>query len=328
MDPVQTPTVSVVTPTLDRPDEVRELLENLARQRHLPLELVLVDAAPEWNEATAGVVAELRETLPYRVTYIRRGGGTAIQRNIGIEVAEGEFIAFIDDDIRLEPDFFELIFEEFAKDEGREVAAVVGCLANQFLDQTRSPRWRLYRRLRLFTTYEPGRYDYQSGYPINRYTQPPHEGVREIDFMGTNCAVWRRELFDEGLRLSPFFIDYGMLEDTHLALSARARGWRILEKGRARCLHLHSPRGRASRRRLARKTAVNYRFVFVDIVPARTLRQEYRFWRVQAVDLLRLTARAAVKWDREDWLAVLGKAEGMVAATRVRPGDTAPPREP
>lgn len=317
--------ISVVTPTLDRPDEVRALLANLAAQTHLPLELVLVDAAPPGMDETQSIVQSAAANLPYHVTYIRRGGGTAVQRNIGIDVARGNFVAFIDDDMVLEPDFFAELLTVLADDWKKEVAAVAGYITNQHIDPSRSPRWRWYRRLGLFTTYEPGKYDFQTGYPINRYLQPLHDGIREIDLMGANCALWRRELFDEGLRFSPFFVDYGVVEDAHLALRARRAGWKILEVGRARCMELHSPRGRVSKRSVARKTAVNYRFVFVDIVPNRSASQEMRFWRVQLVDLIRQTAWAIRRGGKKEWGGALGKIEGIIAATRVRPGAVTPP---
>ena len=317
--------VSVVTPTLDRPEEVRALLKNLSAQSVLPFELVIVDAAPAGSDETEAVVRLAKASLPFEVRYIRRGGGTAVQRNIGIDVARGSFVAFIDDDMVLETDFFEQIAKAYLTDSKTKVGAIAGYISNAYLDPTKSRRWRWYRRLGLFTTYEPGKFDFQTGYPINRYMQAPHDGVREIDLMGANCAVWRRQVFDEGLRFSPFFTDYGVVEDAHLALSARKRGWIIWEDGKARCTHLHSPRGRTSKRRVARKTAVNYRFVFVDIVPERTLRQEMRFWRVQAVDLLRQIAWAARKGGASEWGATLGKIEGIVAATKVRPGAITPP---
>jgi GT2 family glycosyltransferase len=317
--------ISIVTPTLDRPSEVRALLGNLAQQTVPPYEIVLVDAAPPAMRDTERVVRELAPGLPFAIRYINEGGGTAIQRNVGIDHASGDFIAFIDDDMQMEPDFFERVLEAFAADADGRVAAVAGYIVNQYLDPSRSPRWRWYRRLGLFTTYEPGKYDFQTGYPINRYMQPPHDGLREIDFMGTNCAVWRRRPFDEGLRLSPFFIGYGVVEDAHLALQARSRGWTILECGRARCVHNHSPRTRASQRVVARKTAVNYRFLFVDIVPRRSLVQELRFWRVQLVDLVRYAAHAARHGGKAEWSGVLGKLEGLVAALRVRPGALTPP---
>jgi GT2 family glycosyltransferase len=318
-------TISVVTPTLDRPDEVKALLLNLATQTHLPLELILIDAAPTSMNDTEAVVSCHASTLPFQINYIRRGGGTAIQRNIGIDAARGEFVAFIDDDMVLEPDFFAQIMEVVGMDSGKRIAAVAGYITNQYLDPSKSARWRWYRRLRLFTTYEPGKFDYQTGYPINRYMQPPHDGTREIDLMGANCAVWRRQVFDDGLRFSPFFVDYGVVEDAHLALSARQRGWIILEAGLARCTHLHSPRARASNRRIARKTAVNYRFLFVDIVRERTLRQEVRFWAVQIIDLARQAAWAARHGRLDDWAAAFGKVEGIIAATRVHAGAVTPP---
>lgn len=319
------PTISVVTPSLDRPDEVRGLLANLAEQTHLPFEVILVDAGPIGMNQTQHVVESMEERLPYEVNYIRRGGGTAIQRNIGIDAARGDFIAFIDDDMVLESDFFARIVDTFTKDSAESIGAIAGYITNQYLNPSESPRWRLYKRLRLFTTYEPGRFDFGTGYPINRYLQPPHNQIREIDLMGANCAVWRRKAFDDGLRFSSFFTDYGVVEDAHLALSARRLGWRILEVGTARCAHLHSSRGRVSKRRVARKTAVNYRFLFVDIVPNRTVQQEFRFWRVQIVDLIRQLMWAARHGHKDNWAAVLGKLEGILAATRVRTGAVNPP---
>jgi glycosyltransferase involved in cell wall biosynthesis len=311
------PEISVVTPTLGRPGEVRELLSLLALQTRLPREVALVDGAAAGDERTRRVAADLAARLPFRLVYLRHGGGTAVQRNAGIDAAEDELIAFVDDDIRLENDFFERMAEVFASDAERRVGGVTGYITNQFLDPARSRRWRWYRRLRLFTTYEPGCYDYATGYPINRYLQPPHEGLREIDFMGAGCAVWRREVFDSGLRFSPFFTGHGVLEDAHLALRA-GRRWRLLENGRARAIHLRSPGARSDLRRIGRLSAVNYRYVFVDLVPMRTLRQELRFWRVQLVDLARFGAALVRRPSRGGVALVLGKLEGMLEALRLR----------
>lgn len=311
--------ISIVTPTLNRAPEVTDLLSNLSRQTLLPLELILVDGAAAQVTDTEQVVKAQRPKLPYKCQYVRHGGGTAIQRNVGIDVAQGEFIAFIDDDIRLETDFFEQIMSVFEQDKDCKIGGVAGYITNQYFSLSSRSRWRWYKRLRLFTTYEPGRYDYQSGYPINRYMQFPHEGIRQIDFMGTNCAVWRRQVFDN-LRFDNFFTGYGVLEDAHFALRAR-RSWELLECGSARCIHLHSPSGRSSHRAVARKTATNYRYVFLDIVDNRTWRHELRFWRVQFFDLLRITAYAVTHRKKENWQTALGKLEGIVAAVSIKRKD-------
>lgn len=309
-------TISVVTPTLYRHEQVRELIANLTNQTILPTELLLIDGAPAVDTATEQIVATLMHLTPFPIRYIRHGGGTAIQRNVGIDHASGEFVAFIDDDIRLESDFFAHILQVFADDVNCQVGGVAGYITNQYLNPHLSPRWRWYRRLKLFTTYEPGRYDFVTGYPINRYLQSPHTMIRPIDFMGSNCAVWRRQVFAAGLRFDSFFWGHGVLEDAHLALRA-GKQWTLLECGRAHCLHLHTPSGRESTRQTAVKTATNYRYVFVDIVPHRSWRQEYRFWRVQFVDLFRLFAYALFTREPGRWGTVLGKIEGIIKAIRI-----------
>lgn len=310
--------ISVVTPTLYRAKEVIALLDNLTLQTRPIYELVLVDGAPLNDLETAKVIEDAIGKTPFVINYIRHGGGTAIQRNAGIDAAQGEFIAFIDDDIRLEPDYFDVIMELFQKDIQKKAGGIAGYITNQYLDPQQSIHWKWYRKLKLFTTYEPGKYDYQSGYPINRYTQAPHDGVREIDFMGSNCGVWRREVFATGLRFSDFFKGYGILEDAHLALRARKQ-WTLLECGKAHCVHLHAKSGREKSRMIARKTAENYRFVFMDIVPDRTFAQEFRFWRVQFFDLIRFFIYAIFHPSKQTWNTVLGKLEGIWYAILMRP---------
>jgi glycosyltransferase involved in cell wall biosynthesis len=297
--------------------EVAGLLDNLRQQTLMPLELILVDGASPGEDATREVIEAFPpDALLFQLKYIRHGGGTAIQRNVGIDAATGDFVAFIDDDIRLEPDFFEQIIAAFEQDIERRVGGVAGYIENQHFDPDTTARWRWSKRLRLYTTYEPGRYDYQTGYPINRYMQPPHETLREIDFMGSGCVLWRKEVLEEGLRFSEFFVGFGILEDAHFALRAGQK-WKLLENGRARCIHLKAQAGRENPRLTAAKTAINYRFVFVDIVPDRTWGQELRFWRVQLFDLLRFLSAALRTRDKDRWLAVLGKVEGIIAAMHI-----------
>jgi glycosyltransferase involved in cell wall biosynthesis len=306
--------ISVVTPTLHRPNEVMELIRNLAAQSLSPFELILVDGASEDPTPTYREIQKISpDSLPIAIQYIRHARGTSIQRNAGIEAAQGDFIAFIDDDIRLAVDYFERVLAVFQNDREGTIGGVAGYITNQYLDPATSARWKWYRRLKLFTTYEPGRYDYQSGYPINRYLQPPHDSTREIDFMGAGCAVWRRAVMDEGLRFSTFLSGYGILEDTHFALRARKR-WKLVECGTAHCVHLHSRSGREQARVIAQKTAVNYRYVFKEIVPKRSIIQEARFWRVQLVDLIRLVLYALYRPNSEHWATALGKMEGISKA--------------
>ena len=139
-----------------------------------------------------------------------------------------------------------------------------------------------------------------------------------MDFFGAGCAMWRREVFAEGLRFAPFFVGHGVLEDAHLALRA-GRKWRLVECGQARCIHLRSPRARSGGRRLGRQSALNYRYVFIDLVRLRTWRQEQRFWTVQVLDLLRFSMSFLRRPSRYGAGLVVGKIEGIWAACWLRP---------
>lgn len=302
--------ISVVTPTFRRPNEVAGLLENLSRQMLLPAEVILVDGAPPEERATEEVVSRLMDSLPFRCRYIRHPRGTAIQRNAGIENSTGAFVAFIDDDVRLEPGFLKSIAAVFGGDKENKVGGVVGYRTNQHFDSTSAKRWRWYRRLGLLTTFEPGRYDFQSGYPINANMQPPFTGVREVDFMTTACAVWRREVFGSGLRFDPFFRDYGVLEDAHFALRA-GRHWQLLQCGDAQCAELSSPNGRVDRRKIGYKCVVNYYYVFQDIVKPLTLKNKARFWRYQGFELFRMASSAIRRQRRDDLSELMGRLEGF-----------------
>jgi glycosyltransferase involved in cell wall biosynthesis len=307
--------ISVVTPTLRRPIEVVELLDNLSRQTRRPDEVILVDGAPPAEMETENAVRGLSQSLPFRFRYIRHDGGTAIQRNTGIDAATGQFIAFVDDDVRLDPDFFEQVLAVFANDGKTRVGGIVGYRANEYFTPESAQRWRWYRRLRLLCTYEPGRYDFRCGYPINANMQAPFSGVRMVDFMTTSCATWRREVFDRGLRFDRFFRDYGMLEDAHLSLRA-GREWELLQCGDARCTELHSPNGRVDRRRAGYKSVVNYYYVFSDIVGPLTWRHKIRFWRFQLFEMLRVGSSAIRRRRFSDVSELRGRLEGIIAAAR------------
>jgi GT2 family glycosyltransferase len=312
--------ISIVTPTFQRPSEVSGLLENLSWQTLLPDDVILVDGAPVEDRRTAEVVAPLIDRLPFHCRYIRNPRGTAIQRNAGIEAANGSLVAFIDDDVRLEPDFLEKIAAVFANDKEKKVGGVVGYRTNQHFSSATAKRWRWYRRLGLLTTFEPGRYDFQTGYPINANMQSPFTGVKEVDFMTTACAVWRREVFESGLRFDPFFRDYGVLEDAHFALKA-ARHWKLLQCGDARCEELHSSGGRTNSYNLGYKCVVNYYFVFHDIVKPLTWQHQARFWRYQAFELFRLAVASLSGRNPSAFTEIRGRLKGLRTVIResIRP---------
>jgi hypothetical protein len=152
---------------------------------------------------------------------------------------------------------------------------------------------------------------------VNANLQPPFSGVRRVDFITTACAVWRREVFERGLRFDAFFRDYGVLEDAHLSLRA-ARDWTLLQSGDARCVETRSPRARVDRERIGYKCVVNYYYVFRDVCGPLSLRQQRRFWTFQAFEGLRLLASAVRRRRHSDLAELRGRLEGLWAAVTGR----------
>jgi len=279
--------ISIVTPTKDRFKEITELVENLGNLNFKIHELIIVDAS-EANDTIEFINYCIQNKLfYYNIKIIKKKGGPAIQRNEGVKYAEGEIITFIDDDIRLDNNYFNLIANKFEKDIEKKIGGITGYIINQYFDINKNTRWKWYKKLSLLKEFEPGKYDVKTGYPINRYMKKPYEGFRKIDFTGAGCVSWRKEIFTHGHTFSDFFKNYSILEDTHFALKVSSK-WELLECGSAICTHNHSGGShRKEYKKLAIMTAVNYYFVFKDICGPLTFKMKYRFIRFQLFEWLR-----------------------------------------
>jgi len=92
--------ISLCIATYRRPERLAALLDDLVKQQHLPNEVVVVD-----NDAagSARAVVERRRELgaPFPIHYdIQPVKNISLTRNRTVELANGDWIAFIDDDER------------------------------------------------------------------------------------------------------------------------------------------------------------------------------------------------------------------------------------
>ena len=102
--------VSVVVSTYsrDRLDQVLDCIKSLKWQSLLPKEIILV------LDPDQGLVDFYKFRLPdYVKVVVSEGFGLSKARNAGVKNAEGEFIAFIDDDAVAEKDWLENLVENY-----------------------------------------------------------------------------------------------------------------------------------------------------------------------------------------------------------------------
>lgn len=87
------PRISVVIPTYNRSYYLRETLDSVFAQTYKDIEIIVVDDGSTDNTQEA-----IRKYLD-RIVYIYKdNGGQGSARNVGIKIAKGEYIAFLDSD--------------------------------------------------------------------------------------------------------------------------------------------------------------------------------------------------------------------------------------
>lgn len=101
--------VSVVVATYKREAELKKALESLAEQTYPHIEIILVDdnGNDEWNHKVSEIVEGFCRCYPnVKFEYIANNPnqGSAKARNIGIGLANGYYITFLDDDDVYLPD--------------------------------------------------------------------------------------------------------------------------------------------------------------------------------------------------------------------------------
>lgn len=95
---------SVIVPVYNRPDEVRELLESLARQRIMNFEVIIVE---DGSSVPCREVADSFSARGLDVKYFaKENEGRSIARNYGIARSRGDYLIFFDSDCVIPEDYF------------------------------------------------------------------------------------------------------------------------------------------------------------------------------------------------------------------------------
>ena len=123
--------VTVIVCTRNRADRLLRCLRSLQRLRHRNLELLIIDNAPADNSTMEIVLQVAREDA--RVRYVReQRAGLSAARNRGLREARGRFVAFTDDDIRVDPLWVDAILRGFRR--RADIACVTGLVASSSLE--------------------------------------------------------------------------------------------------------------------------------------------------------------------------------------------------
>lgn len=194
--------VSVLIPTLDRYPYLRTVLAQLRTQTVPPFEVIVIDQTEKENRDTS--LSQDFADLPLKIIY-RDEPGQCSSRNAGLQVAQGDYVLFLDDDDEIQSDLIE-----------------------RHLDSLSSYRTSV-----------------SSGYARETGAGPQPEGfsfTRTSDVFPTNNTLIRREVLQSS-GLFDLAYDHGQRADGDLGMRVYLSGHFMVYNPAISVLHHHAPRG-------------------------------------------------------------------------------------
>lgn len=97
-----TPTVSIIVPTYNSAAHLRRMIASVCEQSYADWELILVDGSS--RDGTLDIAREYQSKLGARLVIERQvNQGCCFARNTGLNLARGEYVAFLDSDDAFRP---------------------------------------------------------------------------------------------------------------------------------------------------------------------------------------------------------------------------------
>ena len=234
---------SAVIPTKDRREAVEEAVGVLLDQSRLPRRIVVVDSSvPSYTPSDALAARAARLGVDLVVASSRPS--TSAQRNLGARLVETPVLLFLDDDVRVPPEYADVLLAHW---EAAGLDALAGIAGTPAVVPRQARAARALRRATMLNYVDPTAEAMtlrRSGKV--RYVPEPRRAVR-VPALGAGATAYRTDLvlahpFDER------FPGYAPGEDLDLAVRV-ATAAPLVQTPEVRWTHLWDPRERTSPRR-------------------------------------------------------------------------------
>ncbi len=212
---------TVVIPTLNRGGFLRDCIVDLLAQEYAPLEILVVDQSASVPAEVETLVAANRDRVSYfRVTF----RGLPEARNFGWQHARYDAVIFVDDDVRMPPNF---VGEHMRSLSEPRVGLVGGGVVEPKAALDAGPPTG---------TFDTWRAVPQAGFAAL--------GEHDADHAkGCNFSAWRHALREVGGIDERLNVGAALYEELEMCLRLRKAGYRIVFNGNARLTHLVAPSG-------------------------------------------------------------------------------------
>lgn len=249
--------ISLLIPTKNREKELEHALNSVFSQTRIPDELVLIDdgnLTQEWRDRVIGSKIPLQ--------YVKKDQpGTVRSRNLGIQIAEGDIVTQLDDDVELAPNYFEVIEKIFENDTDKKIGGV-----GTFIEHEEEGFMRKLKNFleRIFFI----RGDEGQVLPTmwNTFVEKRPAGMVPVEWL-PGCSVTFRKEALVGHQYETSFIDYGYGEDLVFSYQIYQKGrFTLMLTGETSLKHFHTPTARMAERKFGKMMIVHRRFMFEKLV--------------------------------------------------------------
>ena len=228
------PTISVIVPVFKAEKYIESCVSSILSQTYGDFELILVeDGSPD----RSGEICDALAATDTRIRVIHKeNGGAATARNAGLDAAKGDFIAFIDGDDCVHPQYLEFLLALQQKTD----ADFAMCYYDFF---TEEGEW---------FAGEP-----QTEYALLDGTEMLAnfaEHCRKVSLISLCMKLFKKEIFD-GLRLSEGFIEEDSMSLPHILERAEK-----IARSEAKLYHWRITPGSVTRSGLTEKS-----FAYIEV---------------------------------------------------------------
>ena len=253
--------ISVIIPTYNRPLELKNCIQSILKQKLLPTEVIVIDDGnlseyPLKDDCiNAGIVYKYSK---------KKSPGLTESRNIGIKMAIGDIIFFIDDDSVLSENYLEEIIRVYIMKDSPMIGGVGGLVISH------KPVKITHRLRSIFDIFFLG-CGFQEGMVLpsgfctdyGKTIFPPRR-IKEVDFLSGGAMSFKKEIFNE-MTFTDRYRDFGFGEDKDFSLKV-SRNYKLIFNPRATLLHMENPIMRPDKESTGRKFVIGRYLFFKEFV--------------------------------------------------------------
>lgn len=221
--------VSVIIPTYNRAQILRNTLNSISKQKTQPEEIIIIDGSVVFTKIIKDVFPNLISNLIHKKA---NELGAAKQRNQGIALAKNDIIAFFDDDILLEEDCILNLWNGMQRNE--LCGGINAVITNQSYHQLGLISKLFYRLLGANTNKSlAGKC---IGAAVNFLPElDTKEDIAEVDWLNTGCTLYKKDALPNPV-FDKHFTGYSLMEDLALSLKV-SKKWKLYSASNARIFH-------------------------------------------------------------------------------------------